>query len=88
LNGGALRQQQAASPVAVASTGYAPDPFRGKAEIEGVIGIAGRPVAVGGPAISSSNTSGSITAPIAAWRVTNTSTGGSVTVTARQAGIG
>jgi hypothetical protein len=36
----------------------------------------------------SSNAVGSITTPIAAWRVTNNSTGGTVTVTALQAGIG
>jgi hypothetical protein len=36
----------------------------------------------------SSNAVGSITAPIAAWRVTNSSTGGTVTVTALQSGIG
>src|SRR5262245_3511706 len=44
--------------------------------------------AVGGPAIASSNAVGVITQPIAAWRVTNTSTGGIVTVTALQAGVG
>lgn len=47
-----------------------------------------------GPTIFSSLVSGStnalaaITTPIAAWRVTNTSTAGTVTVTALQAGIG
>jgi hypothetical protein len=44
---------------------------------------------VGGPAASSINTVGSIsTCPIAAWRATLTSTGGSVQVTALQVGIG
>jgi hypothetical protein len=36
----------------------------------------------------SSNAIGNILMPIAAWRVTNNSTGGTVTVTALQAGIG
>ena len=36
----------------------------------------------------STNAIGSITQPIAAWRLTLTSTGGSATVTALQAGIG
>jgi hypothetical protein len=45
--------------------------------------------AVGGPVIASSNQIGSIsTCPIAAWRVTNNSTGGNVTATALQAGVG
>jgi hypothetical protein len=43
---------------------------------------------VGGISGGSSNAVGSITTPIAAWRVTNNSTGGTVTVTALQAGIG
>jgi hypothetical protein len=43
---------------------------------------------VGGISGGSSNSIGSITTPIAAWRVTNTSTGGTVTVTALQIGIG
>lgn len=43
---------------------------------------------VGGPAGSSTNAIGAIMQPIAAWRLTNNSTGGSVTVTALQAGIG
>lgn len=42
----------------------------------------------GGIALSSIGGIGVITQPIAAWRVTNNSTGGSVTVTALQAGIG
>jgi hypothetical protein len=42
---------------------------------------------VGGPAGSSVNAIGAITQPIAAWRVTNNSTGGSVTATCLQAGI-
>lgn len=42
---------------------------------------------VGGPAGSSVNAIGAITQPIAAWRLTNNSRGGSVTVTALQAGI-
>ncbi|WP_315720154.1 MULTISPECIES: hypothetical protein [unclassified Bradyrhizobium] len=37
---------------------------------------------------SSANQAGSITQPIAAWRISNTSTTGSITVTALQAGIG
>lgn len=41
-----------------------------------------------GIAGGSSNAIGAITTPIAAWRVTNTSTAGTVTVTALQAGIG
>jgi hypothetical protein len=41
-------------------------------------------VIVGG----SSNAIGNILMPIAAWRVTNNSTGGTVTVTALQAGVG
>lgn len=45
--------------------------------------------AIGGPVTSSQNQIASIsTCPIAAWRVTNNSTGGAVTVTALQAGIG
>lgn len=45
--------------------------------------------AVGGSSINSSNAVFSIsTCPIAAWRVTNNSTGGTVTVTALQVGIG
>jgi hypothetical protein len=44
--------------------------------------------AVGGPAITSSNAIGAILQPIAAWRLTVSSTGGSVTVSALQAGIG
>src|SRR4051794_8618343 len=45
--------------------------------------------AIGGPATSSQNQIASIsTAPIAAWRLTNNSTGGSVTVTFMQVGIG
>lgn len=44
---------------------------------------------VGGPAASSIGAIGSIsTCPIAAWRLTNNSTGGSVHVAALQAGIG
>jgi hypothetical protein len=43
---------------------------------------------VGGISGGSSNAVGSIATPIAAWRVTNTSTSGTVTVTALQAGIG
>lgn len=42
----------------------------------------------GGIALSSVNAIGVITQPIAAWRVTNNSTGGTVTVTALQSGIG
>jgi hypothetical protein len=42
----------------------------------------------GGIALSSLGGIGVITQPIAAWRVTNNSTGGTVTVTALQAGIG
>lgn len=42
----------------------------------------------GGIALSSIGGIGVITQPIAAWRVTNNSTGGTVTVTALQAGIG
>jgi len=42
----------------------------------------------GGIALSSLGGIGVITQPIAAWRITNHSTGGSVTVTALQAGIG
>jgi hypothetical protein len=41
----------------------------------------------GGIALSSVGGLGVITQPIAAWRLTNNSTGGSVTVTALQAGI-
>src|ERR1700757_4886588 len=41
-----------------------------------------------GIAGGSSNAVGANTTPIAAWRVTNPSTGGTVTVTALQAGIG
>ncbi|MGJ5027997.1 hypothetical protein ACQR1I_14220 [Bradyrhizobium sp. HKCCYLS2038] len=45
--------------------------------------------AIGGPITSSQNQIGAIsTCPIAPWRVTNNSTGGAVTVTAVQAGIG
>lgn len=44
--------------------------------------------AFGGPAAGSSNAAGSIIVPIAAWRVTNSSTGGTVTVTVLQNGIG
>lgn len=44
--------------------------------------------AIGGPVTSSQNQIGSITTPIAARRITNNSTGGTVTVTALQAGIG
>jgi hypothetical protein len=40
-----------------------------------------------GIAGGSSNAIGSITTPIAAWRVTNNSTAGTVTVTALQSGI-
>jgi len=44
---------------------------------------------VGGPAASSINGLGSIsTCPIAAWRLTNNSTGGEVHVAALQVGIG
>lgn len=43
---------------------------------------------VGGPSGSSTNAIGAITQPIAAWRLTTNSTGGAVTVTALQAGIG
>jgi hypothetical protein len=44
---------------------------------------------VGGPAASSINAIGAIsTVPIAAWRLTNNSTGGSVHVAALQVGIG
>ncbi|MCK1480480.1 hypothetical protein IVB27_38550 [Bradyrhizobium sp. 197] len=43
---------------------------------------------LGGPAGSSVNAIGAIAQPIAAWRVTNNSTGGSVTVSALQAGVG
>jgi len=44
---------------------------------------------VGGPAASSVNGIGSIsTCPIAAWRLTNNSTGGAVHVAALQVGIG
>jgi hypothetical protein len=44
---------------------------------------------VGGPSASSISGVGSIsTCPIAAWRLTNNSTGGSVQATALQAGIG
>lgn len=42
----------------------------------------------GGIALSSIGGIGVITQPIAAWRITNNSTGGSVTVTVLQAGIG
>lgn len=44
-----------------------------------------------GPGIingGSSNAIGSILTPVAAWRITNTSTAGTVTVTALQVGIG
>ncbi len=41
----------------------------------------------GGIALSSVGAIGVVTQPIAAWRLTNNSTGGSVTVTALQAGI-
>ncbi|WP_316159805.1 hypothetical protein [Bradyrhizobium sp. SZCCHNRI20481] len=45
--------------------------------------------AIGGPVTSSQNQIGAIsTCPIAAWRLTNNSTGGAVTVTALQIGIG
>lgn len=45
--------------------------------------------AIGGPVTSSQNQIASIsTCPISAWRVTNSSTGGSVTVTVLQVGIG
>jgi len=44
--------------------------------------------AFGGPAPASSNASGSIIVPIAAWRLTVSSTGGTVTVTALQNGVG
>lgn len=43
---------------------------------------------VGGISGGSSNSVGSITTPVAAWRLTVSSTGGTVTVTALQAGIG
>lgn len=43
---------------------------------------------VGGPAASSVNAIGAISQPVAAWRLTNNSTGGSVTATVLQAGIG
>ncbi|MBR1298552.1 hypothetical protein [Bradyrhizobium sp. AUGA SZCCT0042] len=44
---------------------------------------------VGGPAASSTNGIGAIsTCPIAAWRLTNNSTGGAVHVAALQVGIG
>src|SRR5262249_8081610 len=55
---------------------------------------AGAPLIFGASQISSalgvtsSNVIGSITVPITAWRVTNSSTGGAITVTALQAGIG
>jgi hypothetical protein len=42
----------------------------------------------GQPLTGSSNSIGVINQPIAAWRVTNQSTGGTVVVTALQAGIG
>ena len=41
-----------------------------------------------GLGVTSSNVIGSILVPITAWRVTNSSTGGTITVTALQAGIG
>lgn len=45
--------------------------------------------AIGGPLASSANQIASIsTCPIAAWRLTNNSTGGTVTATVFQAGIG
>jgi len=45
--------------------------------------------AIGGPITSSVNQIAAIsTCPIAAWRITNNSTAGSVTVTALQVGIG
>lgn len=45
--------------------------------------------AIGGPLTSSANQIASIsTCPIAAWRLTNSSTGGIVTVTALQVGLG
>lgn len=45
--------------------------------------------AIGGPVTSSQNQIASIsTCPVAAWRVTNSSTGGTVTVTVLQVGIG
>lgn len=45
--------------------------------------------AIGGPVTSSQNQiAGISTCPIAAWRVTNNSTGGSVAVSVLQAGIG
>lgn len=44
--------------------------------------------AVGGPVVASSNQIGVITQPIAAWRLNNSSTSGTVTVTVLQAGIG
>lgn len=43
---------------------------------------------VGGPAGSSTNAIGSISQPIAAWRLTNNSTGGTATATVVQSGIG
>ncbi len=43
---------------------------------------------VGGPAASSINSIGAIIQPIAAWRLTNNSTGGAVTATVLQSGIG
>jgi len=45
--------------------------------------------AIGGPVTSSQNQIGAISnCPIAAWLLTNNSTGGAVTVAAVQAGIG
>lgn len=44
--------------------------------------------AIGGPIISSANQIGNVTTPIAAWRLTNTSTGGIVTVSWLELGIG
>jgi hypothetical protein len=44
--------------------------------------------AVGGPVAGSTNSIGTITQPIAAWRLTNNSTGGTVTVAALQFGVG
>lgn len=43
---------------------------------------------VGGPSAGSTNAIGVITQPIAAWRLTNNSTGGAVTATVIQAGGG
>jgi hypothetical protein len=57
-----------------------------------VVGYAPDPVAtgakVGGIPVASSNAIGTITTLLTAWRVTINSTGGSVTVSALQSGIG